>query len=709
MLAGAAAIAGALAGCAGVPVAPAAAVTPVAAWFGRHRPGVLLVVAVLLGGLASGAASRQRDRPPVGAVPTGAVTLLGVARSDVTGAPGDRWLVVEPAAIRVGEAWAAWNGPPLFVRGDAPGVAAGEPVTVSGRLRPAAFRVRTGWVGAVMERVEVDRLGEAANPLLRIGNRLRRRVLGVMAGVAASPEGALVSGFLIGEVGGLPSADAEALRRAGLSHYVAVSGSNVALFLGAWWLVSGPLSWSPRRRALVGLVGLAVFVVVTRWEASVLRAAVMAGIVLGGRLRGAVIGPWPALGWAVTGLVLIDGGLAASVGFQLSVAATAGILLGIPLWRERTPGWLWATLGATASAQAAVAPILLLHFGAVPLLAPITNLVAAPLVVTSTALGGVGAVLGSSRLVGLAAGVAGLVLRLARAAADLPQLGVAAVVLMAAVGVAAAAWAALRPLVAVAAVVVVAVSLVPGGPPAGPAVAFLDVGQGDAALLRGPAGEVILVDGGPDPAVLRGHLRQAGVTHVDLLIVSHVHADHTAGLVDLRVPVRRVWHPPQEGEGGPFDTVLAEQAGRGAVVEVPRVGTVAQVGAFTLRVMGPLRRYASPNDGSLVFTAEAAGVTVLFSGDIEAIAQADLGPLPADVLKVPHQGAATSDLAWLEAGAPGIAVISVGRNDFGHPSPEVIAVLEAAGAVVRRTDRDGTVELRLDHLAASRSPLPSAG
>ena len=80
---------------------------------------------------------------------------------------------------------------------------------------------------------------------------------------------------------------------------------------------------------------------------------------------------------------------------------------------------------------------------------------------------------------------------------------------------------------------------------------------------------------------------------------------------------------------------------------------------------------------------------------MEAIAQADLGPLPADVLKVPHQGAATSDLHWLAASAAGVAVISVGPNDFGHPAPEVIAALEAAGAQVRRTDLEGDVVVAL--------------
>jgi competence protein ComEC len=119
------------------------------------------------------------------------------------------------------------------------------------------------------------------------------------------------------------------------------------------------------------------------------------------------------------------------------------------------------------------------------------------------------------------------------------------------------------------------------------------------------------------------------------------------------------------------------------------------VGAFSLEVMGPVRRYASSNDGSIVLWVAAGDRTLLLPGDVEALAQADLGPLRADVMKVPHQGAATSDLRWLADSAPQVAVISVGPNRFGHPATEVVAVLQAAGAEVRRTDREGDVVVKL--------------
>ncbi len=678
----------------------------------RRRLRAWPVVLVLIGtGVLSGSLAGAREAGSAGAVPEGRVVVTGLAGSDPAGTPGSEGFTLRPDHLLVGGSWRPWPGPRLYVRGTAD-IAAGEPVLIRGSSEPAGFRVRSGPVFGVIEADEIDRLGAAPNPLMRVANRLRSRVLGSLAAVGRTPEGALVAGFLIGDTRNLPETDYEALRLAGLSHFVAVSGSNVALFLAAWWIATGPLGWGPRRRAVVGLIGVLVFAVVTRWEPSVVRASVMAAAVLVGKLAGVPIGPWAALGWAVTAVVAVSGGIVHDVGFQLSVAATAGILVGAPLFADRRPRWVWTTLGATLSAQAAVAPLLLHHFGTVPLFAPATNLVSAPLVAASTSAGGIGAVLGATPVVQVGAWLAHLVLVVARAAAGLPQLDTAQVAGIAALSLAAWGLPAIRPAMAIGAVVVVVASIVPAGRPGGPTVSFLDVGQGDSEVLVGPAGEVILIDGGPDPAVLRAHLRARGIDHVDLLIVSHRHADHTTGLVGLASSMRvdRLWYPQQLGEGSPLDEVVAEVVARGGEAVTPAAGTTARIGPFLVEVLAPVRRYASPNDGSIVVRVTAAGVSVLFTGDIEAIAQRDLGPLHADVMKVPHQGSITSDLDWLRASAPSLAVISVGVNDYGHPSEEVILTLEQAGATVLRTDRDGTITLRLDRLRVpSGAALPSAG
>jgi len=669
----------------------------------QRHPIALLVVAGLVGGCLSGAAAAARRDAVLGAeVGAGPVRLAGVAATDPRSVRhGGAMFALDARWIEEGGSWRPWEGPRLAVTSDPVTLAAGEPVMVDGVLGDGPGRVGRTLVGGRVRAGSVTRVGPARSPLMRVGNALRARVLGVLDAGSASPSGALLSGFLVGAVDDLPDRDFEALRRSGLSHFVAVSGSNVALFLAGWWLVAGPLGWGPRRRAVLGLAGVAVFVVVTRWEPSVMRAGAMAGVVLAGRLAGLVISPWTALGAAVAGTLLVSGGLVADLGMQLSVAATGGILLGAPLWTGRRPRWVWTALGATMAAQAAVAPILLARFGSMPLMAPLTNLVAAPVVAFATMVGGVGVALGAEPAVSVARSAAAVVLAIARTAADLPQIGWAGTSLLAGAGLVATRRRA-RPWVAGVAVVTVAALLVPfGHVPSGARVMFLDVGQGDSTILRGASGEVILIDGGGDPLVLADRLREQGVDHVDLLVVSHRHADHVAGLagITLQVVVGTAWLPSQLGEGPVLDGLYEELTGAAVDVRFPAPGTTATLGAFALEVLGPPRRFASPNDGSLVLLVRAAGASVLMTGDIEAIAQSEMGPIGADIMKVPHQGAATSDPGWLAASAPRIAVISVGPNDYGHPSSEVIAVLEAAGAEVHRTDFEGTVTFDLAAVA----------
>lgn len=655
-----------------------------------------MVAALVVAAAASGAlASHQEQAIEEAALPSGRLTVAGLAADDAVAQGDGESFALQPSHLLTEEGWQSWPGPRLAVSGPAMGVAAGERVLVAGSVTAGSFRTGSGvFAGRLIAR-RVERVGPATDPLFAAGNLLRKRVMEGVSEFADRPAAALLLGFLIGDESGLPDGDREALRSSGLSHFVAVSGSNVAIFLAAWWLVSGPLAWGPRRRALIGLAGLAVFVVVTRWEPSVVRAATMAGLVLGGRLAGVALDGWTALGLAVTLLLLVSGGLAGDAGFQLSVAATAGVLAGSRLFAGKRPRWAWTALGATVSAQAAVAPLLLVLFGSVPLFAPLTNVAAAPLVAFSTAVGGAGVVTGATPLTGLALAAADAVLGVARFGRDLPQLGWAAALAVGAAG-ALAVRPRLRPLVALGGVLVVgAVTVLPPRLPTGPEAVFLDVGQGDAILLQGPSGEVILVDGGPDPTVLRRALLARGIRRIDLLVATHGHEDHLAGLTGIGqwASVSRLWH--NDGGEEALRSLVAEMQAAGVPVEVPGPGWEALVGAFRIEVLGPLRRYASPNDESLVLRVSAGGATVLLPGDVEAVAQADLGPLAADVLKVPHQGAATSDLEWLASCGARVAVISVGPNDFRHPAPEVVAALEAAGSVVRRTDLEGEIVVPL--------------
>ncbi len=604
-----------------------------------------------------------------------------VLRTDVVDGRYGPWAVVDTGM-----------GTLLLELTDALHLSAGDTVAVSGTVRGDPGRIASHPYRARLKARSVSKISTSRSPPLAVGSAVRSHVIERL--LPLDDGRALLAGFLIGDVSGLRPDDVESMRRSGLAHFVAVSGSNVALVLALVWIAAGPLSMGPRRRALLGLMAIPIYAAATRFEPSVMRASVMAGIALGGRLVGWVLEAWQLLAVSIIVLVSIDSGLTSSVGFQMSVAATAGVLVGAR-WPVRG-GRLWRALAITLGAQVAVAPLLLAHFGSVPLMSPLANLVAGPLVAASTVVGAVG-VVGPGLFIDLSTLLADAVLGIARGASAWPQVKGAQLVGLALATALVLRWPKLRSAAIVVASAAVAISLlVPDADLPVNGVVVLDVGQGDAILIHSE-GRFALVDGGPDELILGDRLRTYGVRHLDLVVLSHVHADHVTGLTGIvgRVGIGVVWAANEPHETEASTAFLEVVAAYGIPVDRPQVGRSVILGSLTLTVEAPLRRYSSPNDQSLVVTVTGSERSMLLSGDIETVAQAELAHLRADVLKVPHQGAATSDRGWLESVGADTAVISVGPNQFGHPADWVIDVLEQSGATVIRTDETGDVAIPL--------------
>lgn len=672
-----------------------------------NRSGMALVMAA---GLAAGAwagwGSAQRESAMLSApVVEGEVTIRAVARTDPGGSPDHPWLLARPLAYRQagGEYWREWSGPVVMIMPtDAGAVAAGELFETSGRMSGPGGRRGAAVYAGRMRSGELIRVGPARGWLVAAGNQVRRRVIGNLR--TGPRDGlALVAGFLVGDTSHLSAADTVNLRRSGLSHYVAVSGGNVALFLGALWILVWPLASRPGLRAAVGLAALGVFIVATRWEPSVLRAGLLAALVMGARAVGYPLGAWAAIGTTVVLALLVSAELALSLGFALSVSATLGVMAGMRSVAGRRPRWFRQTLGAALGAQVAVAPLLLGFFGTLPLLSPVANLAAGPLVAASTGLGGVGAVTGWQPLVWAAAWMAEGVLAVAGFLSPFPQLGWLGAAAAAAAGCAVWRWSSLRVPLVVAGGVVLAAWALPAdlpflaGPEAAPvpAVVFLDVGQGDSILVLGSE-MTMLIDGGPDPAGLAGKLARYGVREVDLVVITHPHADHVRGLEAVvgELVVGAVWDASHPHETPAYRILRDRIAAEGIPVHRPVAGQRLEAGELQVEVLGPRRRYKHVNDQSIVLTVNLDGTSFLMAGDIQEVAQAELGAVGADVLKVPHQGAATSDRRWLQENAGRLAVISVGPNDYGHPARWVEEALAGGGATVLRTDRHGDVVVK---------------
>ncbi len=560
--------------------------------------------------------------------------------------------------------------------------------------------------------------------------RVRRAVRGAIERALPPASAALLDGLLLGERADLPPEIDEAFRRAGVYHVLAVSGFNVALVAGSV-LALLRLARLGRRPAAAGaLAAVLGFAVVVGPEPSVLRAVVMGVLVLGALLldrEASVVN-----GLALAALVLLAARPAdlADPGFQLSFAATLGIVLA-PLPRGR----LAAALAVSAAAQLAVLPIALAHFNQLPVLGVLANLGAVPLAGLATVLGLLGAALslGSEAagallfnaawpvllalraLVALVARVPGALLHLPAP----PWSATAAYVLSLALGLAAwrrwrrapARGQARRPpdrrpvLLAGAAALLLLTAVAVGAwplvrPPDGRLrLTVLDGGQGDAIVVETPDGRALLVDGGPGgpwrldagDRVVSPFLWNRGVLRLAAVVATHDDQDHAGGLAAVRrnfavagtlAPGHRHWL------GGVPMLVLAPGALPAPGDAPPAPGAAA-----------PARR---GNDRAPVVRVDHGLVSFLLASDIGADAEAALlaggAPVAATVLKVAHHGAAGSTTrAFLGQARPRVAVISVGaRNPYGHPSARTLERLAAAGARVYRTDRDGAVILETD-------------
>ncbi len=246
-----------------------------------------------------------------------------------------------------------------------------------------AARARTG-AQVEIRPVETSVL-EPPGPIMSTAAAFRDAMRNATSGVATD-SAALLKGLAIGDTEGISPTDEESFRSSGLSHLVAVSGSNVAMVVSAAVLLARALG-RIGRYVFAGLV-LVMYVLVVGPEPSVLRAAIMGGLAIGAILSGRRTESLSALAWAVIGVVAMKPHLLASVGLHLSAAATAGIIL----WSEPLarfipgPRWVALPIGVTLAAQIAVAPILAFTFAEVPLIAPVSNALAGPAVAPATVL-----------------------------------------------------------------------------------------------------------------------------------------------------------------------------------------------------------------------------------------------------------------------------------------------------------------------------------
>ncbi|CAM5548689.1 ComEC/Rec2 family competence protein [Streptomyces abikoensis] len=697
--------------------------------------------------------------------------LPGLARRHAE-AVVEATVTADPRAARPRVRGAARAAPAAVVEAEAVRVTAGGVTT--GVRTPVLLIASPSWLG-LLPSTRVRAEGRLAVPsgvggpgplpaaVLRVGGREPPRITGgpsavqrvagrFRAGLRAATDGlppdprALLPGLVVGDTSRVPDDLDEAFRATGLTHLLAVSGSNLAILLAV--LVGPPrLAARAERRGLAARLGVPLrttavlgaglvlgFVVVCRPDPSVLRAAACGLVLLlalgTGRRRSLL----PALAAAVLLLVLYDPWLARSPGFLLSVLATGALLTLAPLWsaalqRHAVPPRAAEALAAAAAAEAACAPVIAVLAERVSLVAVPCNLLAEAAVAPATVLGFAALAVSpvappaAEWLARLASWPASWAAGVARTGADLPGAELAwpggwTGGLLLAAAVAAAVLAGRRLLrspwacAACALLLLVAVvrpaplnRAVTGWPPPGWRLAVCDVGQGDALVLAAGEGSAVVVDAGPEPRAVDRCLSALGVERIPLVLLSHFHADHVDGLPGV-LRGRAV--------GGIETTPFAEPAGQAAFVrrEAGRAHVpVTEAGAGERRRLGELEwevlwpppagtsavAEEGPNDASVTLLVRSAGLTALLLGDLEPPAQEALREAhpelrAVDVLKVAHHGSAHQDPHLIRALRPRLAVVSAGAgNPYGHPSPRTLGALRQQGAAVLRTDTDGPV------------------
>ncbi|MFA5309175.1 MAG: DNA internalization-related competence protein ComEC/Rec2 [Dehalococcoidales bacterium] len=622
----------------------------------------------------------------------------------------------------------------------------------------------------------VDVLGEdqGFTPLAWI-YALRGRLADTLAEVLPEPQAALAQGILLGLRGNIPADLNQDFVRSGMSHLLAISGFNVSIMAG---IMLGVGLWLfGRKRYLyiwLALVAVWFYTVITGFNPPVVRAAVMASLFLIAEALGRQRSAAAALTLAAAVMVGINPYILGDASFQLSFMAMAGLIFIYPVLRDFGRGIVTSRLGddgffvsladmmvdtmsAALAAIIAVWPLIAYYFGLFSLTGPLATFLATPLLTVIIAIGSLAALSGLvslpvAQIIGWLAWPFLSLMILVAGGLGSPSLAsvqvdwinpafitgyylaLAAAVLLHAkrkrlrslvagtagfmqgsVGLSPGLSRGIRwlmvALLLLAALVSYTAATLPGKDLR---VSFLDVGQGDAILIR-QGNRQILIDGGPSPQAITLELSRClpfWDRTIDVVVLTHAHQDHLAGLVEVmrRYGVRQLIYPDFDYPSPQLDAMLALAGEKEVACTVARAGLQIELGdGVVIEVLSPGGEFitgtaSDVDNNAAVLLLRDGDITFLFTADILSDTELELiyerAGLSGTVLKVAHHGSDSSTTPqFLAVVDPRAAVISVGAdNTYGLPDDSVIALLgEKVGADnVYRTDEDGTITFTTD-------------
>lgn len=604
-----------------------------------------------------------------------------------------------------------------IVLDDPGGIAHGDSVTVRGRWSDTPNPAVAGVIWDA--RVEVLARGSALDGAI---HRSREQLRAAAAPLPEHLEG-LTVGMVIGDDSLMPQSQVTDMRRSGLAHLTAVSGAHFAILAVLVQWLTRRWKWPRLLQAAALAVAMIAFAALTGAEPSVIRALAMGLIIAVAISWGRPARALATLSASVVVLLAVDPLLATAVGFQLSVLAVAGIVIWSPhlavrFSRAVTPT-LARALAIPTAATLATLPLMVGIAGGTGLYSVPANVVAGAAAGPVTVLGLMAVVVAwaSPAFAAVVVQGAGAAARpvewAARAFSDAPgawldwpaapwgallAIAVVACIFAATTSRRVRGWWRVAALLGILALTASAPAFSALRAPRLPHwdVVVCDVGQGDMMMLRSGPHSAVVIDTGPAGGGGAQCLERFGVRTIDLLVLSHPHADHEGAVAELAAaaPISRAWVSPIAAH----DQAATRLSSAGVHVEVAAAPLTAEIGHVRLRVLHPSPEWPvgggddALNDASIVLLADAGGTTVLALGDLETAGQAALrsaigGPMVVDVVKVAHHGSATQDAELAELITARVGVISVGsENTYGHPAQSTHALYQGRVQVLLRTD-----------------------
>lgn len=590
-----------------------------------------------------------------------------------------------------------------------------------------------GLSGYATARIEEATLSEPVYTLSDQRKLLRERI-GLRIDRLFPENAAIARAFLIGDRSELSQEDRASFSNSGAAHLLAISGMHISILAGALILALRPLL-RRKRSFIVVLTLLIAYGGLIGFSASLTRAILIFAAFNAAPLLGRYSDAPTRLALALLIYLLARPIAILDLGFVLSYGASAGILLLTPplanlLHLEvdahqsmkrslraklllRPIHWIAGMVITSFAAQLAILPAVISAFGAQPLFSIVVNLVAVPLAMLGYIVAIIGVLLGLAPIARLADCIFGMLtacvrifasiplstLRVARFPAWLTIVCVAACLLSSNLSRLPMRLRRFLPLtILLAALASNGISL---ASTRGCSVVFLDAGQADCAVIRSE-GKVYLVDAGDSYSPAADYISAMNYP-LEAVFLSHPHMDHVAGLADVleictpkRIYISPNWNALEKDEGV-MEVVNAAVEQGAELIYISAGDEIALSDKTLLQVLAPSAGFPadSANEDSLILRLDYGEASCAFTGD--ASAETVAGHIgDCDVLKVGHHGSDQSlNAELLTELSPSVAVISVGENNYGHPSADALNLLELAGSRVYRTDKCGAITCRL--------------